>query len=263
MTLTPAFYVCFFEVTIYVYNEGRQDYAEIFGQLTKRDGSFLVSRVAEPDFDYSSMNGKSLIIGRKGGMPAMTMEYVLNSKGLFDGQNITLDFSVQFNMMAGVFTGGSGDYVTLFEPTASEVEREGKGYIVASVGADSGEVPYTAFMAQKSYIEKNPVKIEQFLRAVYRAMAYIQTADTETVATLLQPQYHTFSIQSIMDSLERYKAIDAWMTDPVMTEDSFNRLQDIMQAAGELDTRAPYDKVINNKYAQKTIDYFDIGLAAN
>lgn len=240
---------------MYVYNEGREDYIEVFGQLTKRDGSFLVSKVAEPNFDFSSLVGETVIAGRRGGVPAMTLEYVLKSKGLINGQNVTLNFDVQFNMMAGAFIGGeSGDYVTLFEPTASDVVREGKGYIVASVGAESGEVPYTAFMAKKSYIEKNEKKLEKFLKAIYKAMQYIKTADEDTVATLLVPHFPSTGVESIKASLQSYKSIDAWMSDPIMTAESFIRLQDIMESAGELSNRAPYNKVVNNKIAEKVVE---------
>ncbi|MBQ2712733.1 MAG: ABC transporter substrate-binding protein [Clostridia bacterium] len=242
------------EAAIYVYLEGRENYVEVFGQLTKRDGSFLVSRRAEPDFDYSSMQGSTFIIGRKGGMPAMMAEYVLNQKGLFDGENITLNFDVPFNMMAGAFIGGqSGDYVTLFEPTASELERQGNGHIVASIGASGGEVPFTAFMATRSYISDNSDKIESFLRALVRSLTFVKTAEMSVLIEALRPHFPDTSDTSISDSLSSYIQIDAWMSDPVMTEESFDRLQTIMEHAGELSERAPYNKIVNNSYAKKVI----------
>lgn len=244
------------EAAIYVYLEGREDYVTVFGQLTKRDGSFLVAREPKTgdEFDYSTMEDSTFIIGRKGGVPAMTAEYVLKQKGLINGQNITFNFDIQFNMMAGAFIGGeSGDFVTLFEPTATELQNEGKGYIVASIGADSGEVPYTAFMATKSYLRDNPEKVEKFLRAVYRGMTEIETGDEDEISEKLMAQFPDTSKESIKIALESYRRIDAWMKTPVMTEDSFTRLQTIMTQAGELSQTVPFDKLIDNSIAEKII----------
>ncbi|GAE87318.1 ABC transporter substrate-binding protein [Acetivibrio straminisolvens JCM 21531] len=156
------------EAAIYVYNEGKEDYAVVFAQLTKRDGSFLVGRKPEPDFKWENLKGKTIIGGRKGGVPEMTLEYVLKKNSLLPGVDVFIDTSVQFALMAGAFTGGQGDYVTLFEPVASTVEKEGKGYIIASIGEESGEIPYTAYYASKSYIEKNRDIIQKFTNAIYR-----------------------------------------------------------------------------------------------
>ncbi len=244
------------EAAIYVYLEGREDYVTVFGQLTKRDGSFLVARNPKTgdEFDYSTMEGSTFIIGRKGGVPAMTAEYVLKQKGLINGENITFNFDIQFNMMAGAFIGGeSGDFVTLFEPTATELQNAGQGYIVASIGEDSGEVPYTAFMATKSYIRDNPEKVEKFLRAVYRAMTEIETGDEDEISAYLEEHFPDTSRESIKIALQSYKRIDAWMKTPVMKEESFERLQTIMTEAGELTEKAPFDKLIDNSIAEKII----------
>ena len=238
---------------MYVYLEGRADYVQVFGQLTKRDGAFLVSRTEQPDFDWSGMENTSVIAGRKGGVPFMTLQYVLNQKGYHEGENITFDTSTAFNNMAGAFLGGTDDYVALFEPTASDVVRQGKGHIVASIGEAGGEVPYTAYMAKKSYIEKNPDIIEKFLRAIYRAQTFIETADLDLLAEKLIKHFSGFSPDDVKTSIVSYRRIDAWMKNPIMTEDSFNRLQVIMENAGELERRADYSKLVDNSFAQKVI----------
>ena len=157
------------EAAIYVYNEGREDYAEVFAQLTQCDGSFLVGREPAEDFEWSDLEGSVVLPGRKGGVPYMTLEYVLKQKGLIPGENLTFDDSIQFALMAGSFTSGHGDFVTIFEPTASMIEKEGKGYIVASIGAESGEIPYTAYFASRSYIKDNKETVQKFVNALYKA----------------------------------------------------------------------------------------------
>ena len=240
-------------VTLYVYLEGKTDYVKVFGQLTKRDGAFLVSRTKIDDFDFSGLEGKSVIAGRKGGVPFMTLQYVFNQKGYKNGTNITLRTDVDFANMAGAFIGGTDDFVALFEPTASDVVRQGKGYLVGSIGAYGGEVPYTAYMAKQSYLENNPEKVEKFLKAVYRAQVYIETADVDTVVKALKPQFAGFSDEDIKASVESYRKIDAWMKDPVMTEASFNKLQEIMENSGELEKRADFSKLVDNSIAQRVM----------
>ena len=241
------------EAAIYVYQEQKQDYVKIFGQLTKRDGSFLVSKTEMPDFDFSGLEGMSVIAGRKGGVPFMTLQYVFRQHGYTDGENITLRTDVDFANMAGAFLGGSDDLVSLFEPTASDVVRQGKGYLVASIGAFAGEVPYTAYMAKSSYIEEHPDIIEKFLRAIYRAQVEIETADVDEIVQALLPHFAGFTEEDIRTSVLSYREIDAWMKDPVMTEESFNRLQTIMEDAGELSERADFSKLVDNSFAQKII----------
>lgn len=246
------------ETAIYVYNEGRKDYPIVFGQLTKRDGSFLISRKDEPNFDIKSLEGKEIIAGRRGGLPAMTLEYLLNQNGLYDGKNITLNFDVAFNMMAGAFEGGQGDYTTLFEPTSSSFVNAKKGYNVLSVGQGAGEVPFTCFIATSSYINDNPEIIKSYLRAIYRAIEFMKESDLSTVAKALAPQFNGTSESDIENAVKSYLAIDAWMTNLAMTEDSFIRLQDIMANAGELSGRCEYTKLIENKYANEVYEeYFN------
>ena len=239
------------ETVCYVAAQGSTNHPLIFGQLTKRDGSFLVSRSNETNFNWNNLKNKTVIAGRKGGLPAMTFEYVVNSLGLVDGDNITLDTSTAFNMMVPTFEAGSGDYCTMFEPTASEYVAAGKGYIVASVGEYSGEIPYTCFMAMPKYIKNNPEKITGFLRAITRAYTYLMTEDSETVAKKLQPSFDTSSIASLKYAVDSYKKIDAWMSTPAMTESSFNKLLSVLRNAGELSGDVDFDEVVDNSFALK------------
>lgn len=240
------------EASIYVYNEGREDHAQIFAQLTKRDGSFIMSRQKEDDFKYEDMKGKHVLGGRKGGVPYMTLEYVISQSGV-DLSEMNLDTSVEFNMMAPAFTAGTGDYVTLFEPTATMLEQEGVGYVVASVGQDSGEIPYTAYFANKSYIEKNEDVIQKFTNAIYKGQQWVQNATPKEVAETIADFFPDTDVAVLEKVAARYQEIDAWMSDPFMTEDAFNRLQEVMEAAGELKERADYAEVVNNKYATKSM----------
>lgn len=228
------------EAAIYVAIGGSSDTPKVFGQLTKRDGSFLVSRKQEPDFTWSDLAGKSILAGRKGGVPAMTFEYTLKSLNV----SASLNYDVSFNMMTAAFEGGISDYCTMFEPTASEYQAAGKGYIVASVGQQSGEIPYTCFIAKQSYIDKNPSKTDALLRAVTKAVKYVNETDSATAAQLLLPYFDGTGLSPLTTSLDSYKAIDAWVTDMAMTEDSFNRLQDIIDSAGELERRVNFGDVV-------------------
>lgn len=239
------------EAALYVLLGGSSDVPTVFGQLTKRDGSFLVSRVPQPDFQWTDLKGKEILAGRKGGVPAMTFEYILNQNGLYDGKDVTLNFDVAFNLMTGAFEAGTADYCTMFEPVASEYEAAGKGYVVASVGEASGEVPYTCFMAKSSWIRKHERETEGFLRAVTKAVKYIAETPSETVAPYLLPYFESTPLSSIDVSLKSYLEIDAWRTDLSMTESSFERLQDIIENAGELESRADFDDLVDNSYAQK------------
>ena len=243
--------LCGPEASIYVYNEGREDYVQVFAQLTQRDGSFLVSKDPTDNFSWQDLVGKTVIPGRKGGVPYMTLEYVLKQNGINPETDLVLDDSIQFDLMAGAFAGGEAEYVTLFEPTASMTEDAGKGYIVASVGEAAGEVPYTAYCASKSYIEENADIIEGFTRAVYKGEQWVKNHTAREVAEAIQDFFPDTTIESLENSVQKYKDIDAWKEDPVLKEDAFDKLQEIMSEAGELDTKAPYDKVVNNTFAEK------------
>ncbi|NLM74174.1 MAG: ABC transporter substrate-binding protein [Clostridiaceae bacterium] len=241
------------EACVYVYNEGKEDYAVVFAQLTKRDGSFLVGRTPEPDFKWENLRGKYIIGGRKGGVPLMTLEYVLKQHGLVPNVDLTVDTSVQFAVMAGAFTGGTGDYVTLFEPTATMLEKEGKGYVLASIGQESGEIPYTCYYAKKSFIEKNPEIIQKFTNALYKGQLWCQSHTPKEIAEVIQPSYPDTDMETLEAVAKRYKEIDAWNQDPILKEEALNRLMDVMQEAGELTQRAPYDKIVTTTFAEKAI----------
>ncbi|MBO5479731.1 MAG: ABC transporter substrate-binding protein [Clostridia bacterium] len=239
------------EASLYVLVGGSNDVPTVFGQLTKRDGSFLVSRKAEPNFKWEDLKGKEILAGRKGGVPAMTFEYILTEHNLKDGVDLDLNYDVAFNLMTSAFEAGTADYCTMFDPVAYEYEAAGKGYVVASVGEASGEVPYTCFMAKNSWLKRNEKHAEGFLRAVTKAVKYVNETPSQTVAPYLVSYFAGTSEQSIAASVERYREIDAWRTNLSMTETSFNRLQDIIENAGELTRRAQMSEMVDNKYADK------------
>ena len=181
----------------------------------------------------------------------MTLEYVLKQNGINPQTDLVLDDSIKFDLMAGAFTGGDAEYVTLFEPTASMTQDAGKGYVVASVGEAAGEVPYTAYCAKKSYIETNSEIIEGFTRAIYKGEQWVKEHTALEVAEKIQEFFPDTTIESLENSVQKYKDIDAWKQDPVLKEEAFNKLQEIMTEAGELEKQAPYDKVVNYYYAEK------------
>ena len=183
----------------------------------------------------------------------MTFEHVLRQNGLDPANDLVLDDSIKFDLMAGAFAGGEAEYVTLFEPTASMTEAQGVGYIVASVGEAAGEIPYTAYFAKKSYIEQNEQLIQDFTDAIYKGQQWTETHSAREIAELIQDFFPDTDLDMLESSIQRYKDIDAWNQTPVLTEESFNRLQDVMEEAGELDKRADYSKIVNNKYAEQAI----------
>lgn len=239
------------ETVIYVYNQGKTDYPVVFGQLTQKDGAFLVSRNSEPDFKWTDLAGKEILAGRKGGVPAMTFEYVLNELGMENNVDFTLNFDVQFNLMTSAFLGGTADYCTVFEPTASEYQASGQWHIVASVGEQGGEIPYTSFIALSSFIKDNPDTIKSFLKAIKKAHEFIDNHTEKEVAEAIVKQFPSTTITSIETSVKSYKGIDAWKKDLQATENSFERLQNIMESAGELSARVPFDKIVDNSMAKE------------
>lgn len=242
------------EASIYVYNEGREDYPEVFAQLTKRDGSFLVGKDKTDVFDWNQLKGKTVIPGRKGGVPYMTFEYLLKEKGFNPAEDLNLDDSIQFSLMAGAFSGSEAEYVTLFEPTASMIEQENKGYILCSIGQESGEIPYTAYCAKKSYIGKNEDLIQKFTNAIYKGQKWIQEHSAEEVAKVILDSFPDTDVTLLTTVVQRYKDIDSWKTDPILEQTSFDKLQTIMESAGELSEKAPYDKIVNNNFANAVLD---------
>lgn len=245
--------LCGPEAAIYVYNEGKEDYAQVFAQLTQKDGSLLVSKEPFENFKWEDVKGKTVIPGRKGGVPYMTFEYVLKQNGINPETDVNLDDSIKFDLMAGAFTGGEAEFVTLFEPTASMTEDAGKGYVVASVGEAAGEVPYTAYCAKKSYIEENSEIIEGFTRAIYRGEQFVEQHSANEIAEIIQDFFPDTTVDSLTKSVLTYKDIDAWKENPILKEEAFDKLQLIMTEAGELDKKAPYEMIINNSFAEKVI----------
>lgn len=241
------------EASIYVYNEGKEDYTQVFAQLTKKDGSFLVSREKNTNFKWDDLKGKTIIPGRKGGVPYMTFEYVLKQNGLDPKTDLKLDDSIKFDLMAGAFSAGNADYVTLFEPTASQVESAGKGYVVASIGEASGEIPYTAYFAKKSYIKNNEQMIQNFVNAIYKGQIWVKKHSAKEVAEAIQSFFPSTDLTVLETVMQKYKDIDAWNETPYLKEEAFDRLQNVIIEAGELTKKAPYDKIVNNDFANKAI----------
>ena len=241
------------EASIYVYNEGKEDYTQVFAQMTKKDGSLLIARNETDNFSWQDLKGKTVIPGRKGGVPYMTLEYVLRKNGIDPQKDVTLDDSIKFDLMAGAFASGNADYVTLFEPTASLTEQEGKGYIVASVGEEAGEIPYTAYFAKKSYIENNQETIQKFTNSIYQGQQWVKEHSAEEIAEVIQNFFPDTEIELLSVAIQTYKDIDAWNDTPVLKQESFDRLQEVMTLAGELSQTAPYEQIVNNEFANKAI----------
>lgn len=235
---------CGSEATIYVYNSGEKDYLVNFARLTKRDGSFLVSRKKYDNFTLEDLKGKTVIGGRKGGMPEMTFEWALKENGIDPEKDLTIDTSVAFAAMEGAFIGGDADFVTLFEPNASSVEKQGLGYVVGYVGNWGGEVPYTAYNAKKSFIKENPEIIKGFTKAIDKGLKYVKNTDSNIIAKDIQEFFPELSLDDLTLIIERYKTNDAWPNSTDITKEEFDHIQEIMISSNELDKKAPYDKLI-------------------
>ncbi|MFV0496681.1 MAG: ABC transporter substrate-binding protein [Candidatus Fimivivens sp.] len=242
------------EAAIYVLKEGKADYPMVFAQLTKRDGSFLIGRQPDADFNFDKLKGTQLLGGRKGGVPFMTLQYVLRQQGLDPSKDLNVDSGVQFALMAGAFVGGQGDYVTLFEPTASAVEREGQGHILASIGELSGEIPYTCYYATNSYIAENPDVIQRFTNAIYKGQLWVRNHSAAEVAQAISEFFPDTDLVLLETVCQRHADIDAFMSDPLLRPEALDRLQTVMEQAGELDGRVDYDKLVDTTFAQKAIE---------
>lgn len=241
---------CGSEATIYVYNQGEKDYLVTFAGLTKKDGSFLVSRTKIDNFTLEDLKGSYLVGGRQGGMPEMTLEWALSQNGIDPKKDLTIDTSIAFAAMSGAFIGGTGDFVTLFEPNALQLEQQGLGYVVASVGELGGIVPYTAYNAKKSYIEKNPKVIEGFNKAIQKGLDYVHSHSDEEVAKVILNHFPDTSLNDLTNIVKRYREIDSWYDNTFIAEKDFNHIQEIMENAGELEKRAPFDKLVTNEYSK-------------
>ena len=248
------------EATVYVYQNGQENYAINFAQLTQKDGSFLLGREKVDNFDYSMLKGKTIIGGRKGGMPEMTLEYVLKQNGLTITQNnenpnadVNIRTDVSFDATSGVFVAGESDYVTAFEPTASQIEKSKKGFIISSIGKDSGIVPYTCFSSIKSYFENNEEKLVKFTTAIKKGLEYVNNHSSLELVNYLKDSFTTSSDEEIISVIDNYKSIDAWPNVLGFNENNFNKLIEIVKEAGELDKNisVPYKKLVTNTIIEK------------
>lgn len=240
---------CGSEATIYVYNGGEKDYLVNFAGLTKRDGSFLVSRNKIKNFKVENLKGKHILAGREGGMPAMTLEYALNTNGVKTNET-NFDTSVEFSAMSGSFIGGNGDFVSLFEPTASDITKQGYGYIVASVGKLGGTVPYTSYNARKSYIKENPKIIKGFNKAINKGLKYVHSHSAKEIATAIKEYFPDTSYNDLVKITQRYIDIDSWFENTYIEKKDFNHIEEIMINAGKLEKKAPYNKLVNNTFSK-------------
>ena len=240
---------CGSEQSIYIYNGGEKNYLVNFAGLTKRDGSFIVGR-KNKKFDIKKLKGTHLIAGREAGMPAMTLAYTLNQNDI-DLDELKFDTSIAFASMSGAFIGGTGDYVALFEPTALQLEKQGFGYVVASLGELGGEVPYTTYMTKKSYLEDNKDVIEGFTKAIQKGLDYVFTHTDKEVAEVITSYFPDTSMNDLTEVIKRYRDADSWYRTTYITKEGFDRVQDIMDNSGKLEKVAPYEKLVNNEYNKK------------
>lgn len=239
------------ESSIYLYQEGNTDYAVNFAQLTQRAGNFLVSREPIEQFSWNMIKGKDVIGGRKGGMPQMILEYVLKTQGIDPQKDVNLVQNIDFANTAGAFTGGTADFTVEFEPSASLLEEQKAGYVVASLGVDSGYVPYTCFCAKKSYMDANPDIIQAFTNAIQKGQDFVAKHEAEEIAKIIKPQFPDTTEKLLTKIVDRYASQDSFKETPVFEEDSFMLLQNILEEAGELKERVPYDKLVDNQFAEK------------
>lgn len=234
------------EACIYVYNNGEKDYLKTFAGLTQKDGSFIVAREKIDNFTLDDLKGKKIIGGRKAGMPEMTLEWVLKEHGINPNTDLEIDTSIQFAAMGGAFIGGTGDFVALFEPTALEIEKQGYGYVVASLGELGGIVPYTSYSAKISYIKNNPKIIKKFTKAIQKGLDFVHNSSDLEIAKSIIEFFPDTKLEDLEKIVGRYKSIDAWAETTTFTKESFDHLQDIMISAGELTDKVNYKDLIQS-----------------
>ena len=243
------------EATIYAYAEGAKDSVVNFAQLTQRAGNFLVAREEDPDFSWQDLKGKKVLGGRKGGMPEMVFEYILRKNGLDPQKDLTIDQSIDFGSTAAAFTGDtSADFTVEFEPSATALEKEGAGYVVASLGVDSGYVPYTSYSAKTSYMEKNPEIIQKFTNALQKGMEYVQSHTPEEIAEVIAPQFAETDLDTVTAIVKRYYDQDTWKSNLIFEKESFELLEDILEDSGELSERVSYEDLVTTKYAREAAE---------
>lgn len=241
------------ETSIYVAAQGSSDPVINFAQLTQTDGTFLVSREKIDNFSWDQLKGSTFLGQRKGGMPQMVGEFVLKKHGIDPHADLELIQNIDFANITSAFASGTGDFVQLFEPQASVFEQEGRGHIIASFGEESGHVPYTSFMAKESYMDENKEVIEKFTRAIYKAQQWVEEHSAKEVAEAIQPQFEDTDLELIEMVVERYKGQGSYSTDPILEEDEWNNLQDIMDEAGELPERINHSDLVNTEIAESVM----------
>ena len=243
------------EASVYAYQEGATDPVVNFAQLTQRAGNFLVAREEMPDFKWEDLKDKKVLGGRKGGMPEMVFEYILRKNGLDPQKDLRIDQSIDFGSTAAAFSGDtSSDFTVEFEPSATALEKEGAGYVVASLGVDSGYVPYTSYSAKTSYMEKNPEIIQKFTDALQKGMEYVQTHTPEEIAQVISPQFAETDLDTVTTIVKRYYDQDTWKSNLIFEKESFELLEDILEDAGELKERVPYENLVTTEYAAKAAE---------
>lgn len=238
------------ESTIYTYAGGTTDYVVNFAQLTQRAGNFLVSRTPIDNFSWDMLKGKDVLGGRAGGMPEMVFEYILEKNGIDPANDLIIDQSIDFGSTAAAFSGGQGDFTVEFEPHATALEQKGEGYVVASLGEDSGYVPYTAFSAKKSYLEKHKDTVQAFTNALQKGMDYVQTHKPEEIAKVIAPQFAETDMDTLTTIVERYYNQNTWKDNLIFEKASFDLLQNILDDAGVLEKRVPYEDLVTTEFAE-------------
>lgn len=242
------------EASIYLYQEGANDYAVNFAQLTQRAGNFLVARQPMDDFDWDMIKGKEVLGGRKGGMPQMVLEYILKKNDIDPGKDVKMNQSIDFGSTAAAFSGGQGDYTVEFEPAATALEEASEGDVVASLGVDSGYIPYTSYCVTKKYMEENEDIVMKFTKAMQKGMEFVETHTPKEIAVVIQPQFEETDIQTIEKIVKRYYDQETWKDNLVFEQDSFELLQNILLDAGELKQQVPYEKLVNTQYATQAAE---------
>lgn len=239
------------EASIYAYQQGANDKVVNFAQLTQRAGNFLVSREKMPEFQWEDLKGKDILGGRKGGMPEMVFEYILKKHGMDPDTDMNIDRSIDFGSTAAAFSGRQGEFSVEFEPSATALEKEGTGYVVASCGVESGYVPYTAYSAKESYMKENPEVIQGFTNALQKGMDYVNTHTPEEIASKIQPQFKENDLDTITTIVKRYQEQETWKENLIFEQESFELLEDILDSAGELEERVPYEELVDTGFAKE------------
>lgn len=241
------------EASVYAFQEGATDPVVNFAQLTQRAGNFLVAREEMPDFKWEDLKGREVLGGRKGGMPQMVFEYILRQNGIDPQKDLSIDQSIDFGSTAAAFSGGLGEFSVEFEPSATALEQEGTGYVVASLGVDSGYVPYTSYSAKASFMEEKPEIIQAFTSALQKGMDYVQTHTPEEIAAVIAPQFAETDLDTVTTIVTRYYEQNTWKDNLVFEKESFELLQDILEGAGELNSRMAYEDLVTTEYAQNAV----------